>query len=86
MNNLSVYATDILCDILVHAAANYILHLEKEGLINEKEAEDMIHDVYSKHAKSSRESIRKRSERAEKMVEQDEENNSSPEENVAHQS
>jgi hypothetical protein len=72
VKNLSLIATDILCDILVHAAANYILHLENEGLINEKEAEDMIHGVYSKHTKSSRDS--ERSERKEKIVEQDEEN------------
>ena len=80
MKNLSLIATDILCDILVHAAANYILHLVKEGLINEKEAEDMIHDVYSKHAKSSQ-SVR--SERKEKMIEQDEENTP---DNGAHES
>jgi hypothetical protein len=63
VKNLSLIATDILCDILVHAAANYILHLKKEGLLNEKEAEDMIHGVYSKYAKSSG-SRRRRNERA----------------------
>ena len=82
VKNLSLYATDVLCDILVNAAANYILHLAKEGLLNEKEAEDMIHGVYSKYAKSSPGSVRSE-RRAEKTVEQDEENTPN---NGAHES
>jgi len=45
--NLGVFATYALCDILLHSAANYALHLEKEGLMNEREAETMIDDVFT---------------------------------------
>ena len=33
----------------LHSAANFVLTLAKEGLINEKEAEEMIEDTYTKN-------------------------------------